>query len=94
VCLYSPLQHGKEPPPREEGSIRLQLGALVPEDILRPVSRRMYSSLTGFLESSPLRVNVTRKKFTVGIARMGLLRAEEIGLVLFAGYGLIAPLAN
>jgi hypothetical protein len=54
----------------------------------------MYSSLTGFLESSPLRVNVTMTEFAVGITGMGLLCTEEIGLVLFAGYGLIAPLAN
>jgi hypothetical protein len=54
----------------------------------------MGSSLTGFLESSTLRVNETLIEFAVGIAGMSLLCAEEIGLVLFAGYGLIASLAN
>jgi len=54
----------------------------------------MCACWTGFLESSTLRVNVASTEFTIGIAGMGLLCDNEIGFVLFAGDGLVAPLAN
>ena len=69
-------------------------GPWVPEDILRQGSRPMCACWTGFLESSTLRVNVASTEFTIGIAGMGLLCDNEIGFVLFAGDGLVAPLAN